>query len=291
MTLPAPGRRRIRRASLALALALLACAGGAPARAASAWATGLHARARLVPGGQAGGVRYAGLEILLDRGFKTFWRDPGEAGMPPAIDWSASLNAAAVEVLWPVPRRMTEAGDVVFGYVDRVVLPIRVVPADARGPVSLRLRLDYGVCNDICIPVRADLSLTLPADAAAVGDPRVAEAVAAAPRPVRLGEGALTVLGAVPEPPGLAGRLFVAVRARVPSGDRADLFVSAPPGWLLLPPPRPRPEAPGTVLFRIPVLERPSARDDRLSLNLILASPGERPVTTEANLDTREWPR
>ncbi|ACL61679.1 protein-disulfide reductase DsbD domain-containing protein [Methylobacterium nodulans] len=291
MTLSAFGRCRAARLGVFPLAAALAALASSPARAASAWATGLHARARLVPGGQADGVRYAGLEILLDRGFKTFWRDPGEAGMPPAVDWSASRNAAAVDVLWPVPRRMTEAGDVVFGYEDRVVLPLRVVPADPRSPVALRLRLDYGVCNDICIPVRADLSLTLPADTAAVGDPQVAEAVAASPRPVRLGEGPLTVLGAVPERPGLAGRLFVAVRVRVPSGDRADLFVSAPPGWLLLPPPRPLPEAPGTVLFRIPVLERPPAGADRLPLSLILASPGQRPVTTEANLDTREWSR
>ncbi|MGY2050898.1 protein-disulfide reductase DsbD domain-containing protein [Methylobacterium sp. JK268] len=279
-----------RTARLAVPL-LAALAAAPPARAASAWASGLHARARLIPGGQAEGQRYAGLEILLDRGFKTFWRDPGEAGVPPAIDWSASRNVAALDVLWPVPRRLSEAGDVVFGYEDRVVLPLRVVPRDPAAPVALRLRLDYGVCNAICIPVRADLSLTLPADAAAVGDPRVAEAVAASPRPVPLGEGPLTVLGATPEPPGLAGRLFVAVRARVPGGARADLFVAAPPGWLLLPPPRPLPEAPGTVLFRIPVLERPPAASDRLPLSLILASPGQRPVTTEANLDTREWSR
>ncbi|WFT79700.1 protein-disulfide reductase DsbD family protein [Methylobacterium sp. CB376] len=244
----ASGRRRAARpAALAACAALTVLAlvqAAGPARAASAWATGLHARARLIPGGQADGVRFAGLEILLDRGFKTFWRDPGEAGMPPAIDWSSSRNAAAVDVLWPVPRRMKEAGDVVFGYEDRVVLPIRVVPADGRAPVSLRLRLDYGVCNDICIPVRADLSLTLPADAAAVGDPRVAEAVAASPRPVRLGEGPLAVLGAVPEPPGLAGRLFVAVRARVPSGDKADLFVSAPPAGCCCRRPAPCPKRP-----------------------------------------------
>ncbi|MBY0299817.1 MAG: hypothetical protein K2X71_27900 [Methylobacterium sp.] len=284
------GRRRL---ALLASLCLAACLAGfpGPADAASPWATGLHARARLIPGGQADGVRYAGLEIVLDRGFKTFWRDPGESGMPPAIDWSASRNAASFDVLWPVPRRMNEAGDVVFGYEDRVVLPIRVVPVDPASPVGLRLRLDYGVCNDICIPIRADLSITLPADAAAVGDPRVAEALAAAPRPVRLGEGALTVLGAVPEPPSLAGKLFVAVRARVPNGEQADLFVSAPPGWLLMPPPRPRPEAPGTVLFRIPVLERPAAAPDTLPLNLTLSSPGMRPVTAEAHLDTREWPR
>ncbi|GJD53296.1 hypothetical protein OPKNFCMD_6071 [Methylobacterium crusticola] len=276
----------------ALLLGALAAGAPAPAGAAPAWSTGLHARARLIPGGQADGLRVAGLEIVLDPGFKTFWRDPGEAGIPPTLDWSGSRNAARVEVVWPVPRRMDEAGDVVFGYEGRVVLPLRVHPIDPDGPVALRLRLDYGICSAICIPVRADLALTLPADAAAVPDPRVAEALAASPQPARLGEGALAVLGAVPEPPGRTGGLVVAVRARVPDGRPADLFVSGPPGWLLVPPPRARPEAPGTVLFRVPVRERPPAGGaGALPLSLTLASPGLHPVVTEANLDTREWPR
>ena len=68
------------------------------------------------PGGEAGGARLAAVEIALDRGFKTYWRHPGEAGLPPAFDWSGSANLAAVEVLWPAPRRFQDAGGVSYGY-------------------------------------------------------------------------------------------------------------------------------------------------------------------------------
>lgn len=146
-----------------LALALLLAA-PLPLRAQTppAWVPGLHFRARLIAAGPEGGGRLAGIEIALDRGYKTYWRSPGEAGLPPQFDWSASTNAAVIDILWPAPRRHQDAGGVANVYDDRVVLPVRVRPADPKKPVVLHLALDFGICKEICIPARADLSVELP---------------------------------------------------------------------------------------------------------------------------------
>jgi DsbC/DsbD-like thiol-disulfide interchange protein len=117
-------------ALLAAALALVPAAAAADA---SPWAAGLRARARLLAGGEGDGARLAAVEIAPDRGFKTYWRHPGESGLPPAFDWSGSTNLRAIEVLWPAPHRFEDAGGVSYGYDGGVVLPLRV-RASGRGP-------------------------------------------------------------------------------------------------------------------------------------------------------------
>ncbi|HZW47897.1 MAG TPA: protein-disulfide reductase DsbD domain-containing protein, partial [Microvirga sp.] len=146
---------------LFLALAALGST-SAGAEVASPWAQGLHSRVRLVAGGSLEGRPLAGVEFALDRGFKTYWRHPGDAGLPPSFDWSASDNVAAVDVRWPAPKRVEDAGGVSYVYPERVILPLVVTPQDPKQPVHLDLTLDYGVCKDICIPAHSTLSLSLP---------------------------------------------------------------------------------------------------------------------------------
>src|SRR5262245_29832388 len=104
-----------------ICLAAIAPASAEPAKdadAASPWVE-LHAsRARLIasPAGTAGAARLAGLEIAMQDGWKTYWRMPGDAGVPPTFDWSGSVNAADIKVLYPAPTRMPEAGGEVVGY-------------------------------------------------------------------------------------------------------------------------------------------------------------------------------
>jgi DsbC/DsbD-like thiol-disulfide interchange protein len=93
-----------------------------------------------------------GLEIELDHGWKTYWRLPGDAGIPPQFDWSKSKNVKSVEVLWPAPHRFSDKGGETIGYKDRVVFPLRIVPENPDDPVELDLSFFFGVCQDICIP-------------------------------------------------------------------------------------------------------------------------------------------
>ena len=80
--------------------------------------------ARLIAGGQQGGSWLAGIEITLDPGFKTYWRNPGDSGLPPRFDWSGSENVAGVDVRWPAPERHEDAAGVAYVYGDEVVLPV-----------------------------------------------------------------------------------------------------------------------------------------------------------------------
>src|SRR3954465_8485498 len=103
---------------LAVLLGALVLAAAAVAGEASPWIQGHHSRARLVAGGADGAARLAAVESVLGRGFNTYWRNPGESGLPQAFDWSASENVAMAEVLWPAPTRFEDAGGVSYGYAN-----------------------------------------------------------------------------------------------------------------------------------------------------------------------------
>lgn len=121
--------------------------------------TGPHYSARLIAGESINGNWRAGLDITLAAGWKTYWRMPGDAGVPPQFDWSRSRNVKSVTVLWPAPTRFTDKGGETVGYKDRVVFPLDVVAKDPARPIDLALDAFLGVCEVICIPVKLDLSL------------------------------------------------------------------------------------------------------------------------------------
>ena len=72
---------------------------------------------------------YAGVHVKLADGWKTYWRQPGEAGVPPGFDWAGSVNVAEARVLFPVPQRLIEAG-MSLGYKHEVVFPVEITPSD-----------------------------------------------------------------------------------------------------------------------------------------------------------------
>jgi DsbC/DsbD-like thiol-disulfide interchange protein len=254
--------------------AAMTAAGAAFAADASPWSQGFHSRVRLIAGGEAGPERLAGIEIVLDDGFKTYWRNPGDAGLPPRFDWSGSSNAAAIDLRWPYPSRRDDAGGVTYGYGERVVLPVRVTPADPAKPVQLKLSLDYGVCKDICIPAHAELALDMTGDGAHRQAVEAAEAKV--PRPQPLGaEGPLSVLGVAPAP---GDKPTLAVRVRAPAGTTPSLFAEAPEGWFL------SSSAPNGDSFTVTVEERPSDAPAAAPVRLTLVA-GGRAVETELRLD------
>jgi DsbC/DsbD-like thiol-disulfide interchange protein len=205
----------------ALTLALF----GAPAFAADSfstnWAQAAKSQARLI----AGVDGLAGFEIALAPGAITYWRDPGDAGLPPTLDFSASDNVASVEPLFPAPKRIKEAdGGEAFGYDGSVVFPLRVKPRDPTKPAMLRLNANFAVCEKVCLPAKAHIELKLPSGPGSPHAGAIDAALAAVPRPVKPEDfGALEALGAD------SWRLCFAHEDGLPR----DLFVEAPEGWWL----------------------------------------------------------
>src|SRR4029077_6999812 len=215
----------------ALAAALSLLLPGAPAFAADAfstdWALAAKSQARLI----AGGGDLAGFEIALSPGAITYWRAPGDAGLPPTLDFSSSDNVASVEPEFPAPKRIKEAdGGEAFGYQGSVVFPLRVKPRDPTKPATLKLNADFAVCEKVCLPAKAHLELTLPSSADSPVGGAIEAALAAVPRAVAAKDfGALEALDAG------SWRLCSAHEAGAPR----DLFVEAPEGWWLKTPPAP----------------------------------------------------
>lgn len=245
-------RGRFARRAAALCLALAALAFPQAARAAapglSDWASGGHSRARLLalgPSATGGAKRQAAVEIELDPGFLTYWRNPGEAGLPPTLDTTESDNVAAVAVDFPAPALFEEAGVPLYGYRTRVTLPLEVELADPARPATLAVTLDYAVCSTICLPGKVALRLALPGTSDPAVQALIEAAKAAVPRRVTLG---------APGPRGIdhvdrEGRgLTVSARGELP----ASLFVEAPEGWFLTAH-APKPGEAGTLRFAVSI--------------------------------------
>jgi DsbC/DsbD-like thiol-disulfide interchange protein len=207
----------------ALAAALSLLLPDAPAFAADTfstdWALAAKSQARLI----AGGGDLAGFEIALSPGAITYWRDPGDAGLPPTLDFSGSDNVASVEPEFPAPKRIKEAdGGEAFGYDGSVVFPLRVKPRDPTKPATLKLTADFAVCEKVCLPAKAHLELTLPSAPRSPLAGAIEAALATVPRAVTPNDfGALEALGAD------SWRLCAAREG----GPPRDLFVEAPEGW------------------------------------------------------------
>ncbi|WP_247738664.1 protein-disulfide reductase DsbD domain-containing protein [Shimia sp. R9_2] len=115
-------------------------------------------QAEVLPGWRnADGTHMAGLRITLNPGWKTYWRAPGDAGIPPRISWQGSHNARDIAVSWPTPDVFYENGMRSIGYSEELVLPVKIDPKKSDKPVRLKAVLDIGVCRDICVPQRLHL--------------------------------------------------------------------------------------------------------------------------------------
>ncbi len=124
------------------------------------------------------GTHMAGLRIVLAPGWKTYWRAPGDAGIPPQFDWAGSQNVAGVQPHWPVPHAFSQNGIRSIGYSDTLVLPLEIHP-ERHGDIRLEGEIDIGICQDVCVPVALTLAgeLTTPG----VSDPEIRAALANLP--------------------------------------------------------------------------------------------------------------
>jgi DsbC/DsbD-like thiol-disulfide interchange protein len=201
--------------------------------AASPWAE-LHAsRVRLVAarGRMPQGNYLAGLEILLDEGWKTYWRMPGDGGVPPSFDWSGSANVGAIKVLYPAPMRLPEANGISIGYKQSVLLPIEVTPRDPAKPVALKLALEFGVCRDICIPATANLDIAIPVGPKGAPAPELVAAIERVPRVAQARRKGDPELKRVAIDRGAPSARLMIEAAFGNAAKVAEVFVEAPEGF------------------------------------------------------------
>jgi DsbC/DsbD-like thiol-disulfide interchange protein len=242
----------------------------------SDWSEGLKSSARLVLGDASGGHFHAGVEIKLAPGAITYWRNPGDAGLPPVFNFDGSDNVGDVQTLFPAPQRLNEGDGEAFGYDHSVILPIEIKAADPTKPATLVLKLNYAVCEKICVPARADLQLRLseksgPSPYAA----ELAAARAAAPKPVDwsslAGGASLAAVG------DKAWRFCL----KTDEPQKRDLFVEAPaPWWFAVARDK---EAPaGQSCFRITLQQKPD--DQNLPVAVVFTVTGDNAFETKTTL-------
>jgi DsbC/DsbD-like thiol-disulfide interchange protein len=206
---------------------VLAVAGQACAQdVASPWVDQEHAKSRLLAADSAGQF-LAFVEIQLPEGWKTYWRNPGDAGgLPPSFDFSKSENVAAARVLYPAPKRLTDRAGDTIGYKGGVVFPVEIDAAAKDKPIHLRLAMNFGVCREICVPLEVHHELTVAPGAAGAVDGALAETLAHVPRDRADAKLKLNTVKAE-----TTGGPRIVFDAAIPAGaEDADLFVEAPEG-------------------------------------------------------------
>jgi DsbC/DsbD-like thiol-disulfide interchange protein len=251
--------------SLALACALTWAAPAIGADA-SDWAMDIRSAVRLIGASAPQNVTQysAAVEIRMDPGWHTYWRYPGDSGVPPKFDFSNSENVGEVRVLYPAPHGFTDEAGIFIGYRDHVIFPVRVTPRDPKKPVQLQLDLFYAVCDKLCVPAAGKADLTLAPGQPSSFDEQIARAVAEVPKQVSAKNAGLTVKRVIGGP-----KPVVAVD--VADTDVREIFVEGPNGDWALPIPKPAPGAPaGHQQFSFALDGLPPGVDPKAPLDLTL---------------------
>jgi DsbC/DsbD-like thiol-disulfide interchange protein len=260
------------------------------AQGASAWQKEAHSATRLLAGtavktADVTALR-AGIEIRLDSGWKTYWRYPGDTGVPPTFDFAGSDNLRSAQVEFPAPERFSDgAGGNSIGYMGDVILPVRVIPADAARPVALHVKINYAACGTLCVPAQGALELTLTGQGA--DETTLQKAEQQVPKRVTLGANggsALAILSVHRQPGAPHERVDVEVAA--PAGAPVELFAEGPTAEWALPLPEPAGPAKGPTrrfTFDLDGLP-PGAQAEGATLTLTAVS-GEDAIEVSDHLD------
>jgi DsbC/DsbD-like thiol-disulfide interchange protein len=240
---------------LLLSLAMLVCLSCPGWTSSSPWVEMQGGRVRLVTAGaaDAAGRLQGALEIELKPGWKTYWRDPGDAGVPPTIDIAASQNVISASLDFPAPERHHDGDFSWAGYAQSVVLPVAFELADANKPAVVSAQVFLGVCETICVPVGAQFTIDPQSDPDNTDDQAVVSvAVASLPAAASDTFGLRTVAS--------TGETLT-VEAVVPPGTTVvDVFIAADQGYSFQEPQR-------------------SERDGRTFFTLGVAKPESSPAT------------
>ena len=272
------------RAALGFAVTLFASSllTEACAQDASPWQKDGHSAVRLLAGSHSGAVLLGGVALQLQPGWKTYWRSPGDSGVPPRFDFSKSDNVEAVTVLWPAPQKFDDgAGGVSLGYHDQLVLPLRIVAKNVDKPVTLRAEINYAVCEKLCIPVEANAELAFNS-VASTEDSALFAALDTVPKPANVGDpNPLTIRDVKRE-----GKSEVLVDVVTPDDRVVNLFVEGPtPDWGLPVPKLVEHSPPGVKRFSFQLDGvPPGVNPDGAALKLTLVG-GDRSYEFNINLN------
>jgi suppressor for copper-sensitivity B len=196
--------------------------------AATGWVGDGHAAARLVTASDVVGTAKkveAGIEIRLAPGWHAYWRTPGDAGIPPSVDWSGSENLVRADIAWPAPSRYSLQGFETAAYRDHVLLPVALTLAQAGRPLAVHALVNWAACANICVPYSTKLDLTLPAGPAAPAPEARLIAGARKRVPQPLAAAGIELLSADAVGKGADTALAVRLRSSSAAFNAPDLFV------------------------------------------------------------------
>ncbi|HEX3708372.1 MAG TPA: protein-disulfide reductase DsbD domain-containing protein [Pseudolabrys sp.] len=275
-----------KRFSIAAAACGLALMLVAPAQAdgESPWVEDLHSALRLIGGNNASGAASlrAGIQLRLQPGWHTYWRYPGDSGVPPRFSFPSSDNVASVKVLYPAPHAYSDEAGVIIGYKGGVIFPLRIVPRDKAKPVVLNLKAEYAICDKLCVPVEASVQLTL---SGATSDSEALLASAEASVPKEIPAGTVGLKAHIASDHKVKPLVFVDLKA--PTGKPVEIFVEGPSAEWALPIPKPAPGAPpGHQYFGFELDGLPPGVDPRGPFELTFTIVGDGPpVQAKTHLD------
>src|SRR5712671_5999424 len=233
----------------------------------SPWQRDTHSAVRLLAGSRSGGVLLGGIAVQLQPGWKTYWRTPGDSGVPPRFDFSKSENVEAVTVLWPAPSKFDDgASGHSLGYHNQFVLPLRIVAKNTDKPVMLRVGINYAVCEKICIPVEANTELGF-TSVASTEDSALFAALDTVPKPASIGDpNPLTIRDVKRD-----GKSSILVDVVTPDTREINLFVEGPtPDWALPVPLLLEHSPPGVKRFSFELDGLPPGADPAYEFNINL---------------------
>jgi DsbC/DsbD-like thiol-disulfide interchange protein len=269
----------------ALAVCAVSALAGSAALAAdeSLWSNDIRSGVRLIAGanGKDDVALRAGIEIKMQPGWKTYWRYPGDSGVPPRFDFSGSENLKDAKVLFPAPHLFTDETGHSLGYKGNAIFPVVITPQQPGKPVRLRMKVEYAVCEKLCVPAEGSAELTLGSSASSrnadlsAAEARVPKSVTAA----QIGLSAKRVTA--------AAKPMVNVELAAPAGQSVELFVEGPtPDWAL-PIPTPVQGAPtGRARFAFELDGLPAGVDPNGKFDLTFTVvTGERALEVKTHLD------
>lgn len=205
----------------------------------------------------ANGVLEGVLEIQLKPGWKTYWRDPGEAGVPPQISVTGSEGITGVAIEYPAPEWINDGYSTYAAYSQSVMLPLRFSLAPSASDWKLNAKVFAGICEKVCIPVQGGLSVA-PGEGENA-DAAISAAFAALPLDAAAGFRVADL--------SVSGKDLKATVELPATAKDAALFLAGSQGWYVG---APRRNADGT--FTIPVFDRPEDSSGAISLHYTLVA-------------------
>ena len=126
-----------------------------------------HVEAQLVTekaAAQPGKPALVGLKLRMEPQWHTYWKNPGDSGLPTKIQWILPEGWKAGEIQWPYPQPLPVGPLMNYGYEDEVVLLSELTPPAnaAAGSAPVKAKAEWLVCKDICIPEKGELEMALP---------------------------------------------------------------------------------------------------------------------------------